>query len=411
MRWIWRRIPACRRACAAPRARGRDSSASAPSTSARAARPAPAPRARRCDAASMRVKASSGAPCWGPSESAMASSLAAACSSKSKLRQMRLRSASPSARFTRPPNGRVDHELHAAGVVEEALDDDALARRQRAERLARRREVAHHLQGPAGVEAGLGREPGRQRLGLALREARLDVRAQLRDLGRELLGARGRLAQPERDVRRTALGVAHAHHAGLDAADLPGGGAEQEDVAGHALDRPSPRSPCRRRCRRDRRPRGNRRCRGSRRPRSAPRAARRGARAARRSRDRGGATRRADRARSRCPRPASRRRTRSLRAVALRRARRGARAPADPPRATPRPRRRPRSAAPGCRAARAGGSTRSRRPARTARHSAAHSTSSSRVVGKSRPLGVARRACPERPTRWSKVAMLRGEPI
>ena len=58
-----------------------------------------------------------------------------------------------------------------------------------------------------------------------------------------------------------------------------------------------------------------------------------------------------------------------------------------------------------------GGSTRSRRPARTARSSAAHSTSSSRVVGNRRPFGVARRAWPERPTRWRKVAMLRGEPI
>ena len=42
--------------------------------------------------------------------------------------------------------------------------------------------------------------------------------------------------------------------------------------------------------------------------------------------------------------------------------------------------------------------------------SAAHSTSSSRVSGKSRPLGVAPRAWPERPTRWSAVAMERGEP-
>ena len=50
-------------------------------------------------------------------------------------------------------------------------------------------------------------------------------------------------------------------------------------------------------------------------------------------------------------------------------------------------------------------------PPRTAASRAAHSTSSSRVSGKSRPLGVPARLWLERPTRWRKVAMLRGEPI
>ena len=35
-----------------------------------------------------------------------------------------------------------------------------------------------------------------------------------------------------------ALGVDHPHHAGLDPADAPGVGAEQEHVAGHRLDGP-----------------------------------------------------------------------------------------------------------------------------------------------------------------------------
>ena len=48
---------------------------------------------------------SSGKLCWGPRESRMASSLAAACSSKSNVTQNRLRSASPRARFRRAPNG------------------------------------------------------------------------------------------------------------------------------------------------------------------------------------------------------------------------------------------------------------------------------------------------------------------
>ena len=48
---------------------------------------------------------SSGKLCWGPSDSTIPSSVAAACSSKSKDRQNRLRSAIPQARLIRPPNG------------------------------------------------------------------------------------------------------------------------------------------------------------------------------------------------------------------------------------------------------------------------------------------------------------------
>ena len=55
---------------------------------------------------------------------------------------------------------------------------------------------------------------------------------------RQLGGAGRRLAHPERDGRRRVAGVADPHHAGLDPADLPRVGAEQEDVAGHRLDRP-----------------------------------------------------------------------------------------------------------------------------------------------------------------------------
>ena len=48
---------------------------------------------------------SSGKLCCGPSDSRIALSLAAACSSKSNVTQNRLRSASPRARFSRAPNG------------------------------------------------------------------------------------------------------------------------------------------------------------------------------------------------------------------------------------------------------------------------------------------------------------------
>ncbi len=48
---------------------------------------------------------SSGKLFCGPSESRIPSSVAAACSSKSKVRQKRLRSARPKARFCRAPKG------------------------------------------------------------------------------------------------------------------------------------------------------------------------------------------------------------------------------------------------------------------------------------------------------------------
>ncbi len=71
---------------------------------------------------------------------------------------------------------------------------------------------------------------------------------------------------------------------------------------------------------------------------------------------------------------------------------------------------RPRCAGPGCRAARSGMIRRSSSPRRTASTRAAHSISSSRVSGKSRPLGRPPRWCPERPTRCSRVAIERVEP-
>jgi hypothetical protein len=52
----------------------------------------------------------------------------------------------------------------------------------------------------------------------------------------------------------------------------------------------------------------------------------------------------------------------------------------------------------------------SSRPARTAASRAAHSTSSSRVRGNTTPSGTPRREWLERPTRWRKVPIERGEP-
>ena len=63
------------------------------------------------------------------------------------------------------------------------------------------------------------------------------ARAKIADRPRQLVAARRRFAEPERNRRRRALRVRDAHHAGADLQDLPRGVAELEDVAGVALDR------------------------------------------------------------------------------------------------------------------------------------------------------------------------------
>ena len=92
------------------------------------------------------------------------------------------------------------------------------------------------------------------------------------------------------------------------------------------------------------------------------------------------------------------------------RARRGAPARTARPRAIRARRPRRRSAAPARRAAARGSSAGRARRGATLSSSAAHSTSSSRESGNSRPLGVPSTAWPERPTRCRKLAIERGEP-
>jgi hypothetical protein len=62
--------------------------------------------------------------------------------------------------------------------------------------------------------------------------------AQARQLGGQLARAPRALAQPEGNRGRLALGIGHAHDAGLHAQDPPGGVAELEDVAAVGLDGP-----------------------------------------------------------------------------------------------------------------------------------------------------------------------------
>ena len=123
---------------------------------------------------------SSGKLCVSPSDSTMASSVAAACSSKLNVRQNFLRSARPRPRLIRAPNGLWSDELHAAGVVEEALQHQVLLGGHDAQHGAANRQVVHDHGRGVGVDArcrrsasaarrpGLRPPGGRRRGGAAL---------------------------------------------------------------------------------------------------------------------------------------------------------------------------------------------------------------------------------------------------
>jgi len=131
--------------------------------------------------------------------------------------------------------GGVQDELHAPGLVEEALGDERVLRGEDGERLPAGGQVVDRLPGPGLGQRPLGGEPGGRRVPVV--EPRLEVGPEPGDLGGERRAPSRGLAEPERDARRRAARVLHPHHARLDAPDAPGGVAEQEDVAGHALDR------------------------------------------------------------------------------------------------------------------------------------------------------------------------------
>ena len=129
----------------------------------------------------------------------------------------------------------VDDQLLAAGFVEEALEDDIGVGGHDAERVLGRAEVFEQLLGGGGAHSAAALELGVRRFQVV--ELGGDVAAQLADGGGEFDAAAGRFAEPEGDGGRRAVGVFDADDAfAFDAANAPGGGAEQEDVAGLALD-------------------------------------------------------------------------------------------------------------------------------------------------------------------------------
>ena len=102
--------------------------------------------------------------------------------------------------------GGVDHELHAACLVEEALEDQRLAGRQRAERAMRRAEIVDDLLGRRTIETKVIHDPTESVRSIAFGEAMLEFGAgNVRPTGRALCCALGLL--------RARMGSSAARHA------------------------------------------------------------------------------------------------------------------------------------------------------------------------------------------------------
>ena len=89
---------------------------------------------RWCDGHEAEHRRRAGSCAAGRARCTMPSSVAAACSSKSNVRQNFLRSARPHARLIRPPSGACRTSCMPPRLVEEALGDDQVLARQRTER-------------------------------------------------------------------------------------------------------------------------------------------------------------------------------------------------------------------------------------------------------------------------------------
>ena len=145
-----------------------------------------------------------------------------------------------------PAEGRVDHQLHAAGFIEETLGDDTFAGGHRTQSDPRSGEVFHGLVRDALAHTDLVHHPGDRSLlpPLVLSKVvrqRPEMIAhflpQPRNGFAQFLRTAGRFTQPEGQRGWLAFGVDHAHLALAHTEDAPGAVAQLEDVAFHALDR------------------------------------------------------------------------------------------------------------------------------------------------------------------------------
>ena len=113
--------------------------------------------------------------------------------------------------------GSVQHQLHAAGFVEEALGDHPAMRRQRAQSGLPGQRIFGGLLRRHALQAAFAN----QQLHALSQWQRRDPLAQPRHFAREFQRAPRRLSVPERNRRRRAMRILHAHAPRLHAPDAP----------------------------------------------------------------------------------------------------------------------------------------------------------------------------------------------
>ena len=129
----------------------------------------------------------------------------------------------------------VNHDVHVAGLIEEAFDYRRGVGGHRAEGVHAGVQVVHHLLRRRGRQPHLRHQPAARRgraLGL---DQPPDAGPQTGHRLGQLVAAARRLSQPERQRGRLGAGIHYPHHPGLDLDDFPRLVAEQEDVAGDAF--------------------------------------------------------------------------------------------------------------------------------------------------------------------------------
>ena len=131
----------------------------------------------------------------------------------------------------------MDHQLSAAGFVEEALQRDVLLGGQHAEAGQLRGRVFDDLRRGGCAQRESIAQPAQRGIDALAFQPCLQLRTQPRHRLRQFDAAARCLAQPERDAGRQALRILHPQATAFDPQDAVTGIAELEHVAGHALDR------------------------------------------------------------------------------------------------------------------------------------------------------------------------------
>ncbi|AJQ87327.1 hypothetical protein FE36_08090 [Xanthomonas oryzae pv. oryzicola] len=114
----------------------------------------------------------------------------------------------------------MDHQLSPAAGIEDALHDQALLGRHRAQCDARVGQIVHQLPRRFGGHRKLTLQPVAGRLMWCGVQPRGNFAAQARQRRRQFVATARRFAQPEGYVRRCAFGIFHAQDAVAGVAEL-----------------------------------------------------------------------------------------------------------------------------------------------------------------------------------------------